>query len=79
MSDSTKSEDESPADLYARIRPLMDAVDLDNLSQDTLDTISTGELGGEKTTEDGMRLMELRCTGVITGEQCRALIPLLIP
>ena len=74
MSQSSRKTDETPQDLFERIRPLYDAVDIDNLSESTKDLISTSELSGTEVKERGKRLFELLSTDVITGDECRALI-----
>ena len=74
MSQTSRKTEETPQDLFERIRPLYEAVDPDNLSQRTRDTISTSELSGTEIDDSGKRLFELKSTGVITGDECRTLI-----
>ena len=74
MSPTSRKTDETPQDLFKRIRPLYDAVDIHNLSQRTRETISTSELSGTEIDDSGKRLFELLSTDVITSDECRALI-----
>ena len=74
MSRASQKSEETPQELFERIRPLYEAVDPDNLSASTKDLISTSELSGTEVKERGKRLFELLSTDVITGDECRALI-----
>lgn len=74
MSQTRRKTEETPQDLFERIRPLYEAVDPDNLSESTKELISTSELSGTEVKERGKRLFELLSTDVITGDECRALI-----
>lgn len=69
-----RTEPESPAALYESILPLLEAVDLNDLDPVTQGAIETAELSGTPIPENGKKLLELSCIGVITGDQCRALI-----
>ena len=50
---------ETPEQVLERIRPIYDAVDIDNLSSDTQGTINLSELSGAKNTAHGIRILVL--------------------
>ena len=73
-----KTPTESPEELYTRVRPLMDAVDLNALSEGARGAISTGELSGVDADDDLKRIMQLKSTGVISSEEVLAIIPVML-
>ena len=71
MSAHSKSK-ESPEHLFARIKPLLDAVDLDNLDDEARGAIDFSELSGP-LNDDAKCLLALHSAGVISTEQTNVL------
>jgi len=72
MRQGAQEKAESIDELVARVRPLMDAVDLDSLSDRLQASIAIGELSGRETADWMKQLLALKSDGVITAEEFRA-------
>lgn len=64
--------------LFERIKPAFDAVDLDNLSTGVRKTIYQTEISGTAASDDFKRLVTLLEEEVINDDETRALIMYLI-
>jgi len=65
---------ETPEQLFERIQPAFDAVDLDNLSDAVLNAVYMTEISGTPASDDFKRLIALKKDDVIDSEETRMLI-----
>jgi len=69
---------ETPEQLFERIKPEFDAVDLDDLSLGVRKTIYMTEISGTPASDDFKRLVTLKKSGLIDSDETRVLIMFLI-